>query len=180
MNALTPEISRFLNINYTVLDLCCGHGVFARGMPFSKYVGVDIVQKYLDMSTMKDDPGVTLICEDVVEFCKNHNEKYDVVMAIDAIEHLTYEDGVFIVNWAEKHATKKVIIFTPENSIDCPTYNEANNVWGVPDGDKYQRHLSMFKHTFFTKRGYWSRRISETKNSYDGIPFYEMLYVLNK
>lgn len=180
MNWLTDEINQHLSSGYTILDLCCGNGGVADGFKFKTYIGVDIVPKYLEMSTMNNLPNVTLICSDVLEFCKNNTENFDVVMAIDALEHLLYEDSVELVEYLEQFATKKIIFFTPENTIDAPTCNDVSNTWGVSDGDHYQKHVSMFKRKFFKDRGYQVKQLYAGTNCFTNIPYYEMLYVLTK
>jgi len=78
--------------------------------------------------------------------CKEHfgENKFDVCVAFDVIEHLTKKDGLKLLADMEKMATKRVIIFTPNGFL--PQH-------GFEAGD-FQEHLSGWNVNEIRNLGY--------------------------
>ena len=123
----TPNTDRFQNKIYeyskelfieekytSVLDIGCGSG-FKLMKNFSEFTtaGVDLIQT---VDFLKDKyPEGTWIVDDIEKVNCSINEKYDLVLAIDIIEHLRDPDT--LLKYIKCIEFETCIISTPERDI---------------------------------------------------------------
>ena len=117
----------------SVLDLACGQNSPLRFVEKKQHrVGVDIFEPYLEESKrlgIHDDYFVS----DIMKLDKNLvDKKFDAVIGLDIIEHLSKKDGHNLVTLMSTLASKKIIIFTPNGFVEQEEY----------DGNPWQRHRS--------------------------------------
>lgn len=128
-----------------VLELGCGvHSYLSTMKPRAYSVGVDI---YEPSARLAKENGVydEVLVMNVMEVGSQLPEKsFDVVMAMDLIEHLNKTDGEELLRIMERLARKKVIIYTPNG------YLEQGEEYGNP----WQRHLSGWTADEMLERGY--------------------------
>ncbi|GAG79676.1 unnamed protein product, partial [marine sediment metagenome] len=79
-------------------------------------------------------------------------KSFDVVTVTDVIEHLTREEGIKLIEDAEKLARKKVIFFTPKIWDDNREAVKNPKYWSYGNIDNY--HKSLWTEEDFTERGY--------------------------
>ncbi|MHA2028476.1 MAG: class I SAM-dependent methyltransferase [Candidatus Kariarchaeaceae archaeon] len=111
----TPEIHRNrikeYEINYLrfidqkqkakVLDVGCGQGCFLDFLKkhgFSNYLGIDINRKLVKICEAK---GHKVILADVFEFLKETEERFDIILFNDVLEHFRKEDAVKLLGFAK-------------------------------------------------------------------------------
>jgi len=132
----------------TVLDLGCGNGQPFIGADIPVLVGVDIWKKKFNMPEYSD-----VFIHDIREINRLFPEKsYDVVTNIDVIEHLEKEEGLKLIEDAEKLALNKVIFFTPKEWSENKEAVENKKYWSYGNPANY--HKSHWKEEDFTSRGY--------------------------
>ncbi|HOX96086.1 MAG TPA: class I SAM-dependent methyltransferase [Candidatus Woesebacteria bacterium] len=118
---IVRQIHKF-NKNEEILDLGTGSGnfelIFARSV---KHIyGVDYnddALSFLDkLLTKKRIKNVTLECSDMRKLSSKLNrKKYNLIVSIDTIEHVSKKDGAKIVEWSKNRLKKngRLIIITP-------------------------------------------------------------------
>ena len=105
-----------------VLDLGTGSGNFE--LLYSRSVkhiyGIDYNDEALlflkNKLKSRNINNVTLECSDMRKLsAKLASKKYDLIVSIDTIEHITSKDGELVVSWAKKRLSKegKLVIITP-------------------------------------------------------------------
>jgi len=130
-----------------VLDLACGCGNPFIGTNFKLLVGVDIFRKKFDMPEYD-----VILFYDIKKIMDLFLEKsFDVVTAIDTIEHLEKEDGFKLLKDMEI-LSKKVIVFTPLIWSENKEGVENPHLWSY--GNKYNYHKSLWNLDDFMELGY--------------------------
>ncbi len=128
-----------------LLDVGCGANSPVQTFNNKLYcVGVDAFEPSIEKSKLKQihDEYRKL---DVLKIGEVFQEKsFDIVVALDLIEHLEKSDGLKLLDLMEKIAAKKVIIYTPNGFL--PQGDRENNPWQV--------HLSGWEAKEFEARGY--------------------------
>jgi SAM-dependent methyltransferase len=152
-----PALNRWLNPFYTeldhvigypksLLDIGCGASTPLINLAVRpKYiVGVDGYQPSIDISkanNFHDD----YVNSDLLEIDKAFEpDSFEVVVALDVIEHFEKADGVELLRKMESIASDKVVIFTP-NGFQ-PQNEHSGNV--------LQRHLSGWSVSEMEQLGY--------------------------
>lgn len=126
----------------SVLDLACGYNSLIKDINIPHKVGVEMFSDYLDQSKEKKIHN-EYIQENIltVEFPP---KSYELVFCSEVIEHLEKKDGFTLLDNAEKWASKKVIITTPNGFLEQEEY----------DNNPLQIHKSGWTVEEFKKRGY--------------------------
>ena len=149
---LDTELRRNLKNCSTVLDLGCGpNSPLGALTHLSKRVGVEPFGPYLQSARnlgTHDEFHQKLITELDFEECS-----FDAVIMIDVIEHMTEEDGLNALRLAEKWASKKVIINSPNGFIPQKSL----------DGNPLQEHKSGWSFDRMKELGYNSRGLAGPK-----------------
>lgn len=144
MFTLALELEHYFAGCDSILDLGCGSNSPIRFIaPRKLTVGVDIHKASLTKSA-KAKIHTKYKQSDVDKAVRAYTRgEFDAVIALDLIEHLPKKAGLDLLRGMEKVAKKKVIVLTPNGYIDQHD-----------DENKYQAHLSGWRPTDFTKRGY--------------------------
>jgi 2-polyprenyl-3-methyl-5-hydroxy-6-metoxy-1,4-benzoquinol methylase len=170
------EIKRLVTNTDTVLDICCGIGNVSHSLDVKRLVGIDIYQKYLDKYKIRK-PSVELICGDAISVCKQfENDTFDVVLLVDAVEHLTKPDALELLRESERICKRTIFVFTPESKSEI-NVNKPHDAWGISGGDEYQLHKCGFKREDFIKLGYDIKEGKSCINNYDSTTYKEMVYI---
>ena len=142
------QIMSLIPKNSTILDLGCGNGAPFIGTDFPSLTGVDIWKKKFNMPEYD-----VIYFNDIREIDKFFPDKFfDVVTAIDVIEHLEKEEGIKLIEDTEKLALKKIIFFTPKKWRENKDSFENKKWWSY--GNKNCIHKSLWTEKDFTSRGY--------------------------
>lgn len=100
----------------TVLDVACGLSFKSKYIPAQIRVGVDIYDEYF--KHIEADVPYVVLKYDVRKLEEIFTEKsFDIVIALDVIEHLEKEDALSMIRQCEKIAKKAVILETPKGYI---------------------------------------------------------------
>lgn len=130
----------------SILDVGCGQGfpmkMIKFRMNFKYSVGVDLFKPYIEIGKKSKIHNYYVIKD--VRKMKFENKSFDVVIALQILEHLKKEEAWKVLRKIEKIAKKQVIITTPIGKMYHPAV----------DNNKLQLHLSGFYPIEFEKRGY--------------------------
>lgn len=130
----------------SVLDVGCGPGLPMRminmRMKVKQSVGVDIFDPYL--KECKENKIHTEYVKADIRKLPFKDKTFDVVMALQVLEHLHKKEAWQMLNKMEKIAKKQVIIATPIGDMYHPAV----------DGNEHQLHHSSFYPEEFEKKGY--------------------------
>ena len=130
----------------TVLDLGCGDDSplqFLKSVSTAEKIGVDAFQPSIEKSKEKKIHD-RYINSQLIDYLKNIDRSFDVVMLNDVVEHFERDDAEELIFWAERRSKKFLIILTPNGFVRQGDINK--NPWQV--------HLSGFNHWDFEKRGF--------------------------
>lgn len=92
----------------SMVDIMCHHAPYSPMLGFKKRKYVDINNRPLDHVNEQQ----YFILSDVFEFFNNNKERYDTIMCMDGIEHLSVNEGYILLEECKKVSDKQ-IIFTP-------------------------------------------------------------------
>jgi len=131
-------VQRFLDKeSKSILDVGCGKGrpmkfMDKRGRFYA--VGLDIFKPYLVKAKMKETHDDYVLCD--VRYIPIKDKAFDIVLAIEVLEHLDKEEGVKLLKDIERIARKQVIITTPvgrceQHICDNNPYQEHKCVWNI-------------------------------------------------
>lgn len=85
-----------------ILDLGCGYGVFLdelKKLHYDSIEGVDVSQDQVEQArAIFNLQGVS--CADAIHYLEGKENAYDCVLAIDILEHLTYDDLITLTRLA--------------------------------------------------------------------------------
>lgn len=139
-----------------VLDIGCGLKLLTCFLRCNKLTGIDGYKNYL---TNKD-----IFC-DITQIDNIISKKtYDVVLAIDVIEHLEKDDGYKLLNNLFNIAKKCVVVFTPTIWKDNKDAVININNWSY--GNVYNYHKSLWKLEELTSLGFVEFNNFNYKNKY--------------
>lgn len=126
-----------------VLDL--GPGICPQ--PFIKnpyvHICVEAHRPYIERvkRESKDDPKFVFINSPWDKVMGMFPDKsVDTVFALDFIEHLEKEDGLLMLQEAQRVARRQVVVYTP-NGFFPQAHNDEHDRWGM-DGGYWQTHRS--------------------------------------
>jgi len=149
---LDRELSKNLVGCETVLDLGCGpKSPLAKVRGLRRKFGVEAFGPYIETARLAqthDEFAHAMIFD--IDFPA---DSFDAVIMIDVLEHMTEEDGLRVLQLAEKWAAKKVIVNSPNGFIPQMAL----------DGNDLQRHLSGWSHERMKGLGFRSRGLAGPK-----------------
>lgn len=131
----------------SLLDVGCGRASpLARVLPtIENSVGVDALTSELNERGAAVSGHRRYVQSDVRRLGELFPERsFDVVVALDVLEHLEKDEGWSLLDAMERLATRRVIVFTPNGFLPQDEY----------DGNPYQIHLSGWTVDEFRGRGY--------------------------
>lgn len=131
----------------SVLDVACGLSLKSKYIPAQIRVGVDIHEPYF--KHIEADVPYVVMKYDIRKLKDIFAPKsFDLVIALDIIEHIKKDEGYELMRQCEKIARKAVIIETPKGYVPQNIDIQGHG------GDKWQTHRSGWDVADFTKRGY--------------------------
>lgn len=130
----------------SILDIGCGQGfpmqMIKNRMKVRRSVGVDLFKPYIEIGKKLKIHNKYVVSD--VRKIKFGDKSFDVVLALQILEHMNKKDAWKVVERIEKIAKKQVIIATPIGKMYHP----------VVDNNQLQLHKSGFYPEEFEKRGY--------------------------
>lgn len=131
----------------SVLDVACGLSLRSKFIPTSIRVGVDIYEEYF--KHIEADVPYVVVKHDVRLLHKIFPPKsFDLVIALDIVEHLHKADALYMIKQCEAIARKAVVIETPLGFIP-----QNIDILGH-GGHEYQTHHSGWTVKEFEDLGY--------------------------
>ena len=100
----------------SILDVACGLSLKSKFIPAQIRVGVDIYEKYF--SHIESEVPYVVIKYDVRKLREIFQpNSFDLIIALDVIEHLEKEESLDMIKQCEEIARKAVILETPLGHI---------------------------------------------------------------
>ena len=148
----------------SVLSLGCGIMAGHQDLQCKSFLGVDIYEPYMDFLKEK---GVNCLLADITTM-ELKADSYDVVLALDVLEHIAYNKAVALVKKMKFAAIKKVIVYTPREFHDNVTENDLGRKFDVlkwlnDDGtspykglgvNSFQEHRSLIEDSTLQRLGF--------------------------
>lgn len=106
----------------SMIDLCCNLAPHTPLLGFKERIYVDILPRKLD----HDWEQVNFIQDDIFNVLGKDNNTTNVSICSDGIEHLTKEDGLFLIMSMMIHSRRQVI-FTPLGNHMVEEGNDPEN-----------------------------------------------------
>ena len=140
----------------TILDVGCGpkspSTLICKKYGISS-TGIELHKPYLE-TAKKNKTHDHFFQGTLQEFVKNNpNLKFDAVIMIDVVEHLTKDEGTKLIHLVESLSLKKTIINSPNGFVEQKAL----------DNNPYQEHLSGWDLKDMNKLGYKSRGLAGLK-----------------
>lgn len=131
----------------SVLDAACGLSLKSKYIPAQIRVGVDIHEEYF--KHIESDVPYAVLKYDIRKLEDIFIPKsFDIVIALDVVEHLEKEESLNMMRQCEAIARKAVIIETPKGYIPQNIDIQGHG------GDEWQTHRSGWEPEEFEKLGY--------------------------
>jgi len=154
MNWLGRIISKEIKEEDKVLDLGCGimqatmYTLEPDRIKCKLVVGVDAYEPYIKrISNIENVVAIHAFTEDIIDGFMD--KSFDIVIALDFLEHLEECEIDVIVGEMERIARKKVIIYTPKEFKKQDTLNP----YGMGENE-LQQHKSLIKDEWLIRKGY--------------------------
>jgi hypothetical protein len=128
----------------TAIDLGCGYrSILSAYRPLLKTTGVEIFEESLEKAKkmQQHDHYIHsgILDLDIEKAITLNGGKFDLVTAVEVIEHMPKKDGYKLLEICEQLTQKYILITTPNGFLEQ----------GPEYGNEYQRHLSgWFPHDF--------------------------------
>lgn len=131
----------------TILDAACGLSLKSKYIPAQIRVGVDAYPEYF--KHIESDVPYVVIQYDIRKLREIFQPKsFDLVIALDVMEHLLKEESLDVLRQCEEIAKKAVIIETPQGYL--PTNMDITG----HGGHEWQTHRSEWQPEEFEKLGF--------------------------
>lgn len=146
LNPFFTELDQAIGLPASLLDVGCGSSTpLAKLQSRPKHlVGADGFQPSIDTSR-KNNFHDDYVNTDLLDIDRAFEpDAFEIVVALDVIEHFSKEDGVKLLQKMESIANKRVIVFTPNGFL--PQNEHSGNV--------LQRHLSGWSAQEMKQLGY--------------------------
>jgi len=145
-NWLTYVVQQQISDTDEVLDLGCGKGAVTNDLKCKKLTGIEIFKPWLEEYRGEKVFGdITKI-----EFPES---SYDVILALDVLEHISLKEAKKLIDKMEKWAKKKIIIYTP---AEFKLQSTLNNL--------YNQHRSLIPKDYLEKKGFKTKIIPPDMN----------------
>lgn len=129
----------------SVLDIGCGQGEPARFLKNKRKlfsIGIDIFLPYLREAQKQESHDAYVLGD--IRYLPFRPKSFDVVLAVEVLEHLKREEGLALIKAMEQVAKRQVIITTPVCSYKQDPY----------DGNPYQEHQHIWQPKELRQLGY--------------------------
>ncbi len=128
----------------TLLDIGCGYNSFVMHNHYVHKIGFDGWKPSLEIAKKfrTHDEFVRGTFEQIDDLFGRR--EFDIVIAIDFIEHLSMDDGGKLLRWIEEHTKLGAAIYTPNGFLQQPSLEEGD----------FQKHLSGWTVDDFRAAGY--------------------------
>lgn len=130
----------------SILDVGCGQGfpvnLIKARMKIKYSVGIDLFKPYIEIGKKLKIHNQYIISD--VRKIKFKDKSFDVVLALQILEHLKKNEAWKVVDKIERIAKRQIIIAIPIGEMYHP----------IVDNNKLQLHQSAFYPGEFEKRGY--------------------------
>jgi hypothetical protein len=131
----------------SVLDVACGLSLKSKYIPAQVRVGVDIYEPYF--AHIETDVPYAVVKYDIRKLRDIFIPKsFDLVIALDIIEHVTKDEGLELMRQCEEIARKGVIFETPSGYVPQNLDIQGHG------GHEWQTHRSGWERKEFEERGY--------------------------
>ena len=147
INRVGNTIQTSIGLDDTVLDLGCGIMQASYDLRCKSILGVDIHKPYIQKIS-ELWPTVQLGLDELDRFV---DKSYDVVIALDILEHLDKSMIRIVLENMKRICRKKVIIFTP--SIFKDNKEAVKDSWGMGECN-YQEHKCLVPKELLSELGY--------------------------
>ncbi|MBW7843564.1 MAG: class I SAM-dependent methyltransferase [Ignavibacterium sp.] len=153
-----PLIREFSN-TASVLEIGCGRGTlleYLREKNFTNVIGIDISKEQVDLALSR---GLNAVESDVIYFLSNSKSNYDIIFAIDIVEHFDKVELVELFNtlYYKLNYNGVLIIQTPNGHAMFPgriIYGDLTHLTIFTPGSLSQiLKLANFKKIAFYERG---------------------------
>lgn len=142
---LDPILLNLVGKEDRVLELGCGNGRITNYLPCKELVGIDA----FDYSAYFKGK---FILHNINDLSFIEDNSFDVVLAIDVIEHLEKEDGFKLLKEMDRIAKRTIFVFTPKKWTDNRDSVENKRYWSY--GNMYNYHKSLWVTEDFVSSGY--------------------------
>ncbi|MFX0137736.1 MAG: class I SAM-dependent methyltransferase [Candidatus Hodarchaeota archaeon] len=146
-------------INYKILDVGCGYGEWGYILKVRKksnylITGIDVFEPYIK-KLRKFKIYDNLIIADVINY--KFNEKYDIILVCEVLEHLKKEDGLKLLNDLEFLYKDKIILsvpygFTTQNTVDNNIHQKHISSWNPMDFKNKKYNVKVIQHPIRLKK----------------------------
>ncbi|MCB9245841.1 MAG: class I SAM-dependent methyltransferase [Flavobacteriales bacterium] len=119
MSELRPFLPR--DKQSKILDLGCGNGALIVALQAEGYAetfGIDLSEEQLEMA--RKNGAVQVRCADGLEFLRDHKEAFDVICAIDLLEHQTKDEAVQLLDLIRASLRPGGLCLVRVPNVDAP------------------------------------------------------------
>lgn len=113
----------------SLLDIGCNNKPqikqVTRNIP--RTIGLDIFQPALDKAKANQTHSEFVLADALEYLAKAESKSFDIILALDFIEHLEKDKGLWFLQQLERVAKKKAILFTPNGFLPQKPYED--NPW---------------------------------------------------
>jgi len=177
MNWLGQLVQKEVTEQDSVISLGCGVLQEIKGLKCKSFKGIDIYEPYV--SKLKQE-GYDAECKDITKIDYPENS-YDIVLALDILEHLKFDDVKKLIPLLKLAARKKIIIYTPNKFYNNFSYNFLGKQGNSPIEwlnncnessyfglgiNSYQKHLCLLTERYLKSLGFQTKIIQPDNNIY--------------
>jgi 2-polyprenyl-3-methyl-5-hydroxy-6-metoxy-1,4-benzoquinol methylase len=114
-------------------------------------LGIELIDEYIHIAKQYF-PVIKMDISRIENLNIFSNKSFDIVMALDVLEHIEYNNAIHLIKRMTDIARKKVIIYTPKEFHS----NEQHicNVWNIQGEFITQKHLSWIPHKVLEDMGF--------------------------
>ncbi|MBI9073492.1 MAG: class I SAM-dependent methyltransferase [Melioribacteraceae bacterium] len=156
--------------NKIILEIGCGIGGFLYYLNhkgISNFLGIDIDEKQISVCKQFVTPKV--ICKDVFEFLDETNEKFDVIVMFDVIEHIKKDNIIPLLKEINNILNKNglLVLRTPNMASMTSFYSRyldfTHEIGFTSESLEYVLNETNFKNISFSNSAIGRKRIFVTK-----------------
>ncbi len=178
MNWLGALVQDEITEEDSVISLGCGILQEIGGLKCKSLKGFDIYEPYVSNSKQK---GYDVECKDITKM-EYPKDSYDVVLALDILEHLKFDDVNKLIPLLKQMAKKKVLVYTPTKFYNNFSYGflgnqiNTNPIEWLNDSKEspyyhlgvniHQKHLCLITEQYLKNLGFQTKIVQPDNNIY--------------